>query len=67
MVTPRSARAPALAQATKERARLARAQADLAELKAAHQRGSLLDAKAVEREWSDILREPCPRRLAPPR
>ena len=30
-------------------------QADLAELKAAQARGSLLDAEAVEREWSDGL------------
>jgi hypothetical protein len=33
----------------------AKAQADLAELKAAQARGSLLDAEAVEREWSDVL------------
>ena len=33
----------------------ANAQADLAELKAAQARGSLLDAEAVEREWSDVL------------
>jgi hypothetical protein len=30
-------------------------QACLAELKAAQARGSLLDAEAVEREWSDVL------------
>ena len=30
-------------------------QACLAELKAAKARGSLLDAEAVEREWSDVL------------
>ena len=29
-------------------------QADLAELKAAQARGSLLDAEAVGREWSDV-------------
>ena len=33
----------------------AKAQADLAEVKAAQARGSLLDAEAVEREWSDVL------------
>jgi phage terminase Nu1 subunit (DNA packaging protein) len=33
----------------------AKAQANLAELKAAQARGSLLDAEAVEREWSDVL------------
>jgi phage terminase Nu1 subunit (DNA packaging protein) len=56
MVSKRSPRAIPLAEATKEHARLARAQADLAELKAAKQRGSLLDAEAVENEWSGILR-----------
>ena len=45
-----------MAKATAERARLAAAQADLAELKAAKQRGLLLDAEAVESEWSGILR-----------
>jgi hypothetical protein len=33
----------------------AKAQADLAELKAAQAAGSLLNAEAVEREWSDVL------------
>jgi phage terminase Nu1 subunit (DNA packaging protein) len=56
MASKRSPRAIPLAQATKERARLARAQADLAELKAAKQRGLLLDAAAVETEWSGVLR-----------
>jgi phage terminase Nu1 subunit (DNA packaging protein) len=45
-----------IATGTVERARLAKAQADLAELRAAHLRGSLLDADEVEREWSDVLR-----------
>jgi phage terminase Nu1 subunit (DNA packaging protein) len=56
MASKRSPRAIPLAQATKERARLARAQADLAELKAAKQRSLLLDAAAVETEWSGVLR-----------
>jgi phage terminase Nu1 subunit (DNA packaging protein) len=33
----------------------AKAQAGLAELKARRRGGSLLDAEAVEREWSDVL------------
>jgi phage terminase Nu1 subunit (DNA packaging protein) len=56
MASKRSPRAIPLAQATKERARLARAQADLTELKAAKQRGLLLDAAAVETEWSGVSR-----------
>ncbi len=36
--------------------RLARAQASLAELKAARMRGKLLDAAEVERTWGGILR-----------
>jgi phage terminase Nu1 subunit (DNA packaging protein) len=56
MVSKRSPRAIPLAQATAERARLAAAQADLAELKAAKQRGTMLDAEAVQNEWSGILR-----------
>ena len=48
--------APALAKVSKERARLAAAQADLAELKAERERGGILDADAVEREWSGVLR-----------
>lgn len=47
----------AIASATAQRARLAKAQADLAETKAAQLRGSLLDAGEVEREWSSVLRE----------
>ena len=57
MVSKRSPRAIPLAEATKERARLARAQADLAEQKLARQRGSLIECEAVEREWADILRQ----------
>ena len=49
-----NARAPALAIVSKERARLSAAQADLAEVKLAKQRGMLLDA--VEREWAAVLR-----------
>jgi phage terminase Nu1 subunit (DNA packaging protein) len=56
MVSKRSPRAIPLAKATAERARLAAAQADLAELKAAKQRGTMLDAEAVQNEWSGILR-----------
>jgi phage terminase Nu1 subunit (DNA packaging protein) len=52
----RSPRAIPLAKATAERARLAAAQADLAELKAAKQRRTLLDAGEVEAEWSGVLR-----------
>jgi hypothetical protein len=46
---PRTRRAIPLAKATEQRARLASAQADLAELKAAEKRGELLDAAEVER------------------
>jgi phage terminase Nu1 subunit (DNA packaging protein) len=46
----------AIATATIERARLAKAQADAVELKNAAVRGTMLDAGEVEREWSDILR-----------
>src|SRR5215204_927230 len=42
--------------AAAERGRLAAAQADLVALKVARQRGELLDAKAVEAEWTDVLR-----------
>jgi phage terminase Nu1 subunit (DNA packaging protein) len=41
---------------TAERVRLAKAQADIAELKAAETRGTMLDSGAVEDEWSGILR-----------
>ena len=50
-----NARAASLAQVSTERARLARLQADAIEIRNAHQRGALLDAEAVEREWSAIL------------
>jgi phage terminase Nu1 subunit (DNA packaging protein) len=56
MGRPSSERAPALAEASKQRARLAAAQADLNELKAARMRGELVEASAVEAEWSVILR-----------
>ena len=56
MGRPASARAPALAAATKQRARLAAAQAHLAELKAARLRGELVEAAGVEAEWSGVLR-----------
>jgi terminase small subunit / prophage DNA-packing protein len=46
----------ATASATAERARLAKAQADAQELKNATLRGAMLDAGAVESEWSSILR-----------
>jgi predicted RecA/RadA family phage recombinase len=45
-----------LAKATEQRARLASAQADLAELTAAEKRGELLDAAEVERRWGGVLR-----------
>lgn len=41
---------------TQERARLAKEQADGAALKNAALRGELVEAEAVRREWSDILR-----------
>ena len=41
--------------AAAERGRLASAQADLVALRVAKQRGELLDAGEVEREWSAIL------------
>ena len=44
------------ATAAAERARLAKAQADKVELANALQRGALLDAGAVEAEWSGVLR-----------
>jgi hypothetical protein len=56
MGRPASQRAPALAAATKQRARLAAAQAHLAEIKAAKLRGELVEAAAVEAEWSGVLR-----------
>lgn len=56
MGRPISKRAEALAEASEQRGRLAAAQADLAELKAARLRGELVEAGAVEAEWSGILR-----------
>ena len=56
MATPKGARAASLARVSNERARLAGAQAELAEQKLARQRGAVLDAEAVERAWSDVLR-----------
>jgi phage terminase Nu1 subunit (DNA packaging protein) len=44
------------ASAAAERGRLAKEQADALALKNARLRGSLLDAEAVEREWTDVLR-----------
>ena len=56
MVAPKNARAKPLAEATKQRGRLAAAQANLAEIKAAKLRGELVEAAAVEAEWSGVLR-----------
>lgn len=56
----------AAATAAAERARLTRAQAEQAELKNASLRGALLDAGAVEREWSSILGGVRARMLAVP-
>jgi len=55
-MTKPSARAAPLAKVTKERGRLAAAQADIAETKAAKLRGSLVDAAEVEAEWGGVLR-----------
>src|SRR5438046_2508303 len=55
-MTKLSARAAPLKKATIERGRLAAAQANLAELKAAKMRGELVEAAAVEAEWSGVLR-----------
>jgi phage terminase Nu1 subunit (DNA packaging protein) len=44
------------AEATKQRGRLVAAQADLAEFEAAQLRGELVEAGAVEIEWSGVLR-----------
>jgi terminase small subunit / prophage DNA-packing protein len=46
----------AIASATAERARLARAQAELVETKDRKLRGELVDAAEVEAEWSGMLR-----------
>jgi phage terminase Nu1 subunit (DNA packaging protein) len=56
MGVPKNARAAPLARATKERGRLAAAQADIAEQKAAKLRGELVEAAEVEAEWSGVLR-----------
>jgi phage terminase Nu1 subunit (DNA packaging protein) len=55
-MTKASARALPLAKATIERGRLAAAQANLAEIKAAKLRGSLVDAAEVEAAWGGVLR-----------
>lgn len=49
---------------TAERARLARGQADAQAIKNAKLRGELIEAAAVERQWSDILRQVRARILA---
>jgi terminase small subunit / prophage DNA-packing protein len=46
----------AIAAQTAERARLLRLQGDAQEAKNALQRGALLDAGAVEKEWADMVR-----------
>lgn len=56
MGRPISKRAEALAEASEQRGRLAAAQADLAEIKAAKMHGELVEAAAVEIEWSGVLR-----------
>ncbi len=66
MVTPRGPRSRPLAEVSRQRARLAAAQADVAEIKAAKARGELLDAEAVAAEWSAILRGVCAGMLAVP-
>jgi phage terminase Nu1 subunit (DNA packaging protein) len=54
------------ASAARERGRLAAAKAEAEELKIARLRGSLLDAVAVEREWTAILTGVRARMLAVP-
>jgi phage terminase Nu1 subunit (DNA packaging protein) len=49
-------RGPALTVATKQRGRLAAAQADVAEIRAAKMRGELVEAAEVEAELSAVLR-----------
>jgi phage terminase Nu1 subunit (DNA packaging protein) len=56
MGVPKNARAAPLAKATAERGRLAAAQANLAEIKAAKLRGSLVEAAEVEATWGGVLR-----------
>jgi phage terminase Nu1 subunit (DNA packaging protein) len=53
-------------RAAGERGRLAAANADIAELKAAALRGDLVEASAVEREWAAILTRLRARLLAAP-
>jgi phage terminase Nu1 subunit (DNA packaging protein) len=55
-----------VASLTGERARLAAAQADLAAIKIAKERGELLDAAEVEMEWTSVLRSVRSRLLAIP-
>lgn len=55
-----------VATLTAERARLAREQADGQALKNAALRGELVEASAVERAWSDLLRQVQARVLAVP-
>jgi phage terminase Nu1 subunit (DNA packaging protein) len=54
------------ASAAAARARLAAAQADKVELQNAHRRGALVEAAAVQAEWSDVLRGVRARMLATP-
>ena len=56
MGVPKNARAAPLVLVTKERGRLAAAQADLAEIKGARLRGEMVLAADVASEWSAILR-----------
>jgi terminase small subunit / prophage DNA-packing protein len=56
----------AIATATAERSRLLRAQADAQEARNRAALGALLDAGAVEREWSDVIRQSLAAVLAVP-
>ena len=56
----------AIVTATAERARLIRAQAEAQEARNARELGSTLDAAAVEKTWSDIIRQSCAAVLAAP-
>lgn len=51
---------------TRERARLAKEQADERELRNATLRGELVEAEAVKREWADVLRSVRSRVLSVP-
>jgi phage terminase Nu1 subunit (DNA packaging protein) len=53
---PKGARAKPLAEATKARGRLTNVQAKLAEAKLRQLSGELVEAAAVEREWTGICR-----------